>query len=295
MPNKKFPVYRAWSQMSDDTKILYCRCANSQIISDDVRSRVLGALDGSGRDFHIVGDLCGMAAEQSDELRTIAGGNKLKVVACYTRTVKWLFAWAGVDTDQIEVFNMRTTSPEEIITSLLGTDDKIPSTMAVSNRPDWIPWFPIIDRDLCVNCKQCLDFCLFGVYTLVDDKVTVTNPKGCKTNCPACAKVCPKAAIIFPKYGQSPINGDVVDEDAVKAVNLKALMDGDLQEKLRQRSKRKRFAADTDTETRDKKERLKNLQKELDIPQDVIDSLSPKECPNADFCDKDCQKENGVE
>jgi Pyruvate/2-oxoacid:ferredoxin oxidoreductase delta subunit len=279
--------------MSDDTTILYCRCANSQIIPDDVKSRVLGALEESGLDFHIVSDLCGMAAEQTDELRNIAAGNKLKIAACYDRAVKWLFEWVGIDIGEIEVFNMRTTSPEEIIISLLGIDSKAPAQMALSNRPEWIPWFPIIDRDLCVNCKQCLDFCLFGVYTLVDGKVTVTNPKGCKTNCPACAKVCPKAAIIFPKYGQSPINGDKVDEDAVKAVNLKALMDGDLQEKLRQRSKRKRFAADSDTQ--DKKERLKNLQKELDIPQDVIDSLSPKDCPNSDFCDKDCQKENGVD
>jgi Pyruvate/2-oxoacid:ferredoxin oxidoreductase delta subunit len=279
--------------MSDDTTILYCRCANSQIISDDVKSRVLGALEESGRDFHLVGDLCGIAAEQANEMRTIATGNKLKVVACYARAVKWLFTWAGVDVGEIEFFNMRMTAPEEIITLLLGIDNKAPAEMVVSNQPEWIPWFPVIDRDLCVNCKQCLDFCLFGVYTLVDGQVTVTNPKGCKTNCPACAKVCPKAAIIFPKYGQSPINGDKVDEDAVKAVNLKALMDGDLQEKLRQRSKRKRFAADT--ETQDKKERLKNLQKELDIPQDVIDSLSPKDCPNADLCDKDCQKENGVD
>ena len=82
-------------------------------------------------------------------------------------------------------------------------------------------------------------------------------------------------------------------EEAVKAVNLRAMLDGDLQEKLRQRSKRKRFAPEASDE--DKKERLKNLQKELDIPQDVIDSLSPKECPNSDFCDKDCQKENGVD
>ena len=279
--------------MPDNTIILYCLCANSQVIPDEATSQVLGALEACGRDFRVIGDLCGMAAMQADKLRSIAGGNKLKVVACYARAVKWLFAWAGVDPGQIEFFNMRTTAPKEIITSLLGIDDEAPAEVAVSNRPEWIPWFPVIDRDLCTNCKQCLDFCLFGVYTLVEGKVTVTNPKGCKTNCPACAKVCPKAAIIFPKYGQSPINGDEVDEEAVKAVNLKALLDGDLQEKLRQRSKRKRFAADTGDE--DKKERLMNLQKELDIPQDVIDSLSPKDCPNVGLCDKDCQKENGVD
>ncbi len=65
--------------MPEDTTILYCLCANSQVIPDDATSQVLGALEASGRDFRVIGDLCGMAAMQADKLRSIAAGNKLKV------------------------------------------------------------------------------------------------------------------------------------------------------------------------------------------------------------------------
>lgn len=279
--------------MSKDTTILYCRCAYPHVIPQETAERLLGALESSGQDFNIISDMCFMAARQPDRLKALTQNKSLKILACFPRAVKWLFEWAGIDTNDVEFFNMRTTPPEELMKSLLGTDDNSPSVLTVSKPHEWIPWFPVIDRDLCINCKQCLEFCLFGVYSLVDGKVTVTNPSACKTNCPACAKVCPKAAIIFPKYDKSPINGDHVDADAVKAVNLKALVDGDLQEKLRQRTSKRRFAPDTTEE--DKKQRLKKLQTQLDIPQDVIDSLSPNECPNADICDKDCQKENDID
>jgi NAD-dependent dihydropyrimidine dehydrogenase PreA subunit len=74
---------------------------------------------------------------------------------------------------------------------------------------DWIPWFPVIDRDRCVNCRQCVEFCLFGTYaTDTDGKVRVVHPEKCKTNCPACARVCPYTAIIFPKFTDGPISGD---------------------------------------------------------------------------------------
>ena len=86
---------------------------------------------------------------------------------------------------------------------------------APAKEGNWIPWFPVIDRDLCVNCEKCRKFCLFGVYETKDGKVRVGNPRNCKTNCPACARICPKAAIIFPKYNQAPINGDeATDGDA---------------------------------------------------------------------------------
>ena len=279
--------------MSKDATILFCRCSYPQVIPQDTSSRLLGALESSDRDFHIISDLCFAAARQPDQLKDLVENKSIKILACFPRAVKSLLGWAGINTDDVEFYNMRTTPPEELINSIFGIDENTQPVAAISKPHDWISWFPVIDRDLCTNCKQCLDFCLFGVYSLVDDKVAVTNPSACKTNCPACAKVCPKAAIIFPKYQQSPINGDKVDAETVKAVNLKALMDGDLQEKLRQRTKKRRFAPDTTDE--DKKQRLKDLQHQLDIPQDVIDSLSPGDCPNSDFCDKDCQKENDID
>jgi len=128
-----------------------------------------------------------------------------------------------------------------------------------------------------VNCKQCLNFCLFGVYgTTEDGKVEVVKPANCKTNCPACARVCPESAIIFPKYGEGPINGDAVDEQEVAGKpDLSGLTRDEILNKIRDRGKgRKRFSADSKSTDAEKLEQLKSLQEKLDIPQDVLDSLA---------------------
>jgi Pyruvate/2-oxoacid:ferredoxin oxidoreductase delta subunit len=62
-------------------------------------------------------------------------------------------------------------------------------------------WYPVVDGSRCVQCRHCLQFCLFGVYELdAEGKVTVGNPDQCKTGCPACSRVCPQSAIMFPLY-----------------------------------------------------------------------------------------------
>jgi Pyruvate/2-oxoacid:ferredoxin oxidoreductase delta subunit len=142
---------------------------------------------------------------------------------------------------------------------------------------NWTPWFPVIDYERCVNCKQCLNFCLFGVYGLSDEgKVEVVKAANCKTNCPACARVCPESAIIFPKYADSPINGDKVDEKQVAGKpDLSGLTRDEILNKIRDRGKgRKRFAPAGDATAGQKLEHLKSLQDQLGIPQSVLDSLS---------------------
>jgi NAD-dependent dihydropyrimidine dehydrogenase PreA subunit len=87
-----------------------------------------------------------------------------------------------------------------------------------SEIPDtWLPWFPVIDYSRCKHCRQCANFCLFGVYAIdgKDLKVKVARPASCKPLCPACARLCPHAAIIFPKYGSAPINGDEVTPENI--------------------------------------------------------------------------------
>lgn len=73
-------------------------------------------------------------------------------------------------------------------------------TTAISDR-----WYPVVDHSRCVNCKQCLQFCLFGVYE-VDGagKVLVAKPDYCKPGCPACSRICPRGAIMFPLYEKDP-------------------------------------------------------------------------------------------
>lgn len=62
-------------------------------------------------------------------------------------------------------------------------------------------WYPVVDHETCRRCGQCAGFCLFGVYTLAEDRsVRVDLPDNCKNGCPACARVCPAGAIMFPSY-----------------------------------------------------------------------------------------------
>jgi len=76
-------------------------------------------------------------------------------------------------------------------------------------------WHPIVDYARCVGCRQCYEFCLFGVYTIRKGTVFVANPDKCKPGCPACARVCSRGAIMFPHYeGSDVIAGAPVDENA---------------------------------------------------------------------------------
>jgi NAD-dependent dihydropyrimidine dehydrogenase PreA subunit len=70
-------------------------------------------------------------------------------------------------------------------------------------------WYPVIDHDCCVNCLECLNFCLFGVYGLDDaGKIFVEQPDACRDGCPACARICPAVAILFPSHHDPAIAGD---------------------------------------------------------------------------------------
>jgi Pyruvate/2-oxoacid:ferredoxin oxidoreductase delta subunit len=154
----------------------------------------------------------------------------------------------------------------------------------------WKPWFPVIDYSRCTNCMQCLSFCLFDVYGISSaGKIQVRNQDNCKTDCPACSRVCPEVAIMFPKYRHSPINGDQVSGDDVRReamkVDISALLGGDIYSLLRDRSAKakSRFSKERDDE-RALKERqncLLKLQKEMDIPMEVLASLPTPEAIRA--------------
>ena len=147
---------------------------------------------------------------------------------------------------------------------------------------EWTPWFPVIDYDRCTNCMQCLSFCLFGVYGVSEKaEIQVQNNDKCKTNCPACSRVCPEAAIMFPKYRNGPVNGDIVTDADVQRESMKidisSLLGGDIYETLRTRDKiaKERFAKerDDDRALAERQRCLAKMQKEMDIPVDVIMSL----------------------
>ncbi|MCC6537423.1 MAG: ferredoxin family protein [Bryobacterales bacterium] len=171
--------------------------------------------------------------------------------------------------------------------AIAAAAERVQAEAGAVRAGDWKPWFPVIDYARCTNCMQCLSFCLFDVYGVSSaGKIEVRNQDNCKTECPACSRVCPEVAIMFPKYRHSPINGDRVSQDDIRReamkVDISALLGGDVYGLLRDRTAKaqSRFSKERDDE-RALKERqncLAKLQKEMDIPMEVIASLpSPDE------------------
>lgn len=217
--------------------ILICACAYSDIIPDSRKAAVIARLRDGQEEVRVVTDLCGLAARRDALLSEAAASERLQIAACHPRAIRSLFAWAGapLDPGRVTFINLRE---EPDTTAEMGACSELPT---VDRAAEWIPWFPVIDTSRCISCRQCFDFCLFGVYEKRDDgTVRVVHPENCKTNCPACARLCPEAALMFPKYGEPPINGaEVTDETAVRA-SARALAEGDLRAALEERKKRRR-------------------------------------------------------
>ncbi len=267
-------------------RVVLCECIHYDVIPRASRDRILTGLRQSDVTLEVVPDLCGLAANRDPRLKTWAEP-PLAIVACFPRAIRWLFHAAGATlSSQARLFNMRVQSPEEIVSGISNPGFQIadPSPGAspqseIRNLQSecWVPWFPVIDYDLCHNCKRCLDFCLFGVYALSDEgRVEVRKPEGCKTNCPACARMCPHQAIIFPKYADAHINGEEVSDQTPVGQAAPA---GDILEAIRRRGAgHRRFAKQADGQSADRScPTLESLRRELGIPADVLTSLSPNE------------------
>jgi NAD-dependent dihydropyrimidine dehydrogenase PreA subunit len=261
------------------------------VIPQVSKARILGALQAAEIAVESVADLCGMAARRDPRLHVWAQSDSLAIIACYPRAVRWLFKAAGAPLadGSVRLFNMRTQSPEEIVEALVPEPPAGGTWEATLPQKEegWVPWFPVVDYDRCQNCKQCMNFCLFGVYGLSSEgRVEVQNPSGCKTNCPACARMCPAQAIIFPKYADAPINGDEPTTPAEStdkpAPDLRSLLQGNVYDKIRQRqSSRRRFSTEPKEPSAAPTDQpcptIDALRRDLDIPDDVLASLSPAE------------------
>jgi Pyruvate/2-oxoacid:ferredoxin oxidoreductase delta subunit len=243
--------------MPKKSRILYCHCSNTELVPAEAKAAVLETLAEAGLEFEAVPDLCELAAKGDAALARLAQGGPLRLIACYPRTVRWLFAAAGAPLPEkgVEILNLRADGAKKIVAKFrpkktASKKGKKPAAAALLKDLDgaarqlgeWIPWFPVIDRCRCKNCKQCLNFCLFGVYTTAaNGTVRVEHPENCKTGCPACARVCPHLAIIFPKHGGTPVNGaEVSEKDLARGdmrVGLQAHSRADILAALRERNK----------------------------------------------------------
>lgn len=121
----------------------------------------------------------------------------------HPRPAQWLLQRHGVaDVPALHLGAYATV--DECVAALrdvLPTSSEGPTTLREIDDLVSPRWYPVVDRSRCVDCQHCLQFCLFGVYTLDDaHHVTVTRPDQCKPGCPACSRICPHGAIIFPLY-----------------------------------------------------------------------------------------------
>ncbi len=209
--------------MPDEDRILYCKCSAHGVGPEAVRQAVLDGLRGRGVAFTEVADLCRLAADRDAGLAALtASAGTLTVIACHPRAVRGLLGAAGLATDEehLQVLDLRTMSDAAIL-ERVPSDAGRATTKPLETSDAWPPWFPVIDSARCRHCRQCVSFCLFGVYAVTPDgKAAVVNPRSCKNNCPACARICPEVAIMFPKLpdAETPLNGaEIGDEQDLKA------------------------------------------------------------------------------
>ena len=104
-------------------KKVYCNCTYAKIIDADVKSAVLDRISESGEEVICLPDICEMAARKDPELAKVFDG-KVKLAACYERSVKWLCHKGGIEIDpeNVEIYNMREMSADEVCEKFLGEE-----------------------------------------------------------------------------------------------------------------------------------------------------------------------------
>ena len=213
-----------------------CSCSSRTFINKDEVVKVAVSAQKAGMKVKLVSDLCELCENKSDEVHKIV---RTTIVACHPRAVKSLMAFAGED--DVQSRNLRSQSAEDVLRSL-GVE---PVEVSPAESDAWMKqieampqklgddaWYPTLDKDACAECGKCLEFCPFGVYEMVNERIRVVHPQNCKNNCPACARACPASAIIFPKYDRSPINGGEERQERAIKLDTRELYAQTLREKL---------------------------------------------------------------
>jgi ferredoxin len=214
--------------------ITICYCSSQRIAKREEIIKLVSALKNAGYTVTVIQDLCKTAISDTGQMTAFAFTT---VIACYPRAVRSLFDSLGLKPQRI--FDIHNRSSEDILAEM-GIEQPVflpeqPLHAELVSAEEHPAWYPLIDKERCTECGKCHDFCLFGVYSVSDGTVRVTQPQNCKDNCPACARVCPTKAIIFPKYEKSPINGGLHDEEQFSTIETKALYNAALKQKLAER------------------------------------------------------------
>jgi NAD-dependent dihydropyrimidine dehydrogenase PreA subunit len=218
-------------------KVTICACASRTFIDKEKVAQIAAAAKQAGMDVDIVGDLCELCETKDEKVHEIAQST---IVACHTRAVKSLMAFAGEN--NCKSIDLRSQSVDDVLQALgiaaAPADDVDQWRKQLAAFPSKLgedAWYPVLDKDACSECGKCFEFCPFGVYEMAGDRVTVVHPQHCKNNCPACARQCPASAIIFPKYDRSPINGGSEMQERAVRLGSKELYGEVLRKRLIER------------------------------------------------------------
>jgi Pyruvate/2-oxoacid:ferredoxin oxidoreductase delta subunit len=164
-------------------------------------------------------------SESSNLWKKLADHAGKTVLLCWIhpRPAQWLLRRHGIANEELTILNLSSfldvdaavSAAVEAVQAGLRAHQKtkqgskaeapLPDKTHRIKEPTNTRWYPIIDDSRCINCRHCLQFCLFGVYELnAAGQVEVRNSDQCKPGCPACARICPQSAIMFPLYEKDP-------------------------------------------------------------------------------------------
>ncbi|HID78406.1 MAG TPA: hypothetical protein EYP56_20745 [Planctomycetaceae bacterium] len=109
------------------------------------------------------------------------------------------------------------------VEAALGADGRV---RRIEEKPS-ARWYPVIDYGRCNHCLECLNFCLFGVFSLQENRqLSVEEPDACRPGCPACSRICPQGAIMFPQHDDPAIAGDPKASRSAWKLDLSQLFSG---------------------------------------------------------------------